>query len=109
MTYPDKLRDPRWQRKRLEILERDEWACCICHAADKELQVHHAVYRRIDPWAYPDHCYQTLCRDCHQIRGELTDKVVDAFRLCLKDIPTARLEKVSLKMMAQAMETMEVE
>ena len=25
MSYSDKLKDPRWQRKRLEIFERDNW------------------------------------------------------------------------------------
>lgn len=107
MTYPEKLRDPRWQKKRLEILQRDGWKCVICHAADKELQVHHAVYRRLDPWAYPDYCYQSLCRDCHQTRGELTDKAVDAFRLAMKDIPTERLAQAAQRMMGHAMQTME--
>jgi len=27
MTYKEKLLDPRWQKKRLEVLERDGWAC----------------------------------------------------------------------------------
>lgn len=27
MTYAEKLKDPRWQKKRLRILERDAFAC----------------------------------------------------------------------------------
>ena len=108
-TYSEKLRSPAWQKKRLEILERDGWKCVICHNGDRELQVHHVVYRKIEPQGYPNYCYQTLCVDCHQIRHELVDKIVDALRLSLKDIPTQRLQKASLKLMAEAMETMEVE
>ncbi len=27
MTYAEQLKDPRWQKRRLEILQRDEWRC----------------------------------------------------------------------------------
>lgn len=95
MTYRDKLRDPRWQRKRLQIFERDGWACCICHRKDQNLQVHHLVYSKRDPWDYPSHVYQTLCDHCHDERQEITDKIVDAVRLSLKNIPTERLLSVA--------------
>ena len=26
-TYKQKLKDPRWQKKRLKVLERDDWKC----------------------------------------------------------------------------------
>lgn len=104
MTYSQKLRDPRWQKKRLQILERDNWKCCACGNGAQSLQVHHLVYRKLDPWDYPDDCYQTLCEDCHPIRQELTDKIVDALRLSLKAVPTQRLEKVASRFMAEALE-----
>jgi len=104
MTYAQKLRDPRWQKKRLRIFERDGWACCCCHSKNKNLQVHHLVYRKLDPWDYDDAVLQTLCDECHEIRQELTDKVVDALRLALKDIPTTRLERVAKRLCAEAME-----
>lgn len=106
MTYAQKLRDPRWQRKRLEILERDGWKCCCCHRADQTLQVHHLIYARRDPWDYPNEVYQTLCEDCHEIRGELTNKIVDAIRLSLKDVPTKRITLVAQRLFAEAMEEM---
>lgn len=28
--YSQKLLDPRWQRKRLEILQRDDFTCQVC-------------------------------------------------------------------------------
>ncbi len=104
MTYSDKLRDPRWQRKRLEIFQRDNWTCLSCHGKDAELNVHHVVYRKIDPWAYPDYLYQTLCSDCHEKRQELTDKAVDALRMAIMNVPTERLKIVSQRLCAEALE-----
>ena len=37
--YSQKLKDPRWQKKRLQILERDEWNCQICHDNESTLVV----------------------------------------------------------------------
>lgn len=103
MTYAEKLRDPRWQKKRLEILQRDDWKCVHCLRGDIELQVHHLVYAKKDPWDYPNPLLQTLCRDCHEIRQELTDKASNALRISLKDIPTDRLERVAKKLCSEAM------
>lgn len=103
MTYTEKLRDPRWQKKRLEILARDGWRCRACFRGDLELQVHHLVYRRLDPWAYDNECYQTLCKPCHDIRGTITDQIVDALRLALKNIPTPRLKIVAQRLCDAAM------
>lgn len=65
-TYSEKLLDPRWQKKRLEILSRDEWTCCGCGSADKTLHVHHAYYvSGRDPWEYPSETLSTLCKECH--------------------------------------------
>lgn len=95
MSYAEKLRDPRWQKKRLQIFERDGWRCVICHRDNQNLQVHHAVYAKRAPWEYPDHVLQTLCESCHAERQELTDKAVDALRIALMKIPTQRLLIVS--------------
>lgn len=64
MTYAEKLKDPRWQRKRLEILERDGWACRRCTSTTKTLHVHHLKYGR-DPWSVDDALLITLCDACH--------------------------------------------
>lgn len=63
--YRKKLQDPRWQRKRLEIFERDEWTCQECGATDKPLHVHHLEYHRCQPWEYHESKLVTLCEDCH--------------------------------------------
>jgi len=66
MTYQEKLKDPRWQKKRLYILERDEWACRRCKSTAETLQVHHKRYiKDKNPWDYEDSFYLTLCELCH--------------------------------------------
>lgn len=65
-TYSELLKDPRWQKKRLEILERDEWTCQICFNEQSTLVVHHKYYTNdTSPWDYPNDSLVTLCEDCH--------------------------------------------
>lgn len=66
-TYSEKLKDPRWQRRRLQILERDEWRCQGCSSASKTLHVHHRYYEAgKEPWEYADDALVTVCEDCHE-------------------------------------------
>lgn len=66
-TYSEKLKDPRWQRRRLEILSRDNWACVDCEAKESTLHVDHRIYRKgQEPWEYADQELQTLCEACHK-------------------------------------------
>lgn len=65
-SYGELLLDPRWQRKRLEIMQRDGFACTQCGATDKTLHVHHHFYiRDRRPWEYAPECLSTLCELCH--------------------------------------------
>lgn len=67
IPYWQKLKDPRWQRKRLEILQRDEFACQHCGEKEKELHVHHCVYfQKQEPWDYESSTLITLCTGCHE-------------------------------------------
>lgn len=78
-TYQDKLRDPRWQKRRLEILNRDKWACVKCFDDTTELHVHHRAYRRgANPWDYPDDVLVTLCAPCHREETDSLDVAVEA-------------------------------
>lgn len=66
MTYSTKLKSPLWQRKRLEIMQRDDFKCCLCQKTENELNVHHLYYTpNTEPWGYDSECYITLCKDCH--------------------------------------------
>ena len=60
-------RDPRWQKKRLEVLERAEWCCQWCGESERELQVHHGYYEgNKKPWDYEPVALFALCEDCHE-------------------------------------------
>ncbi len=68
-AYAAKFKDPRWQRKRLEVLERDDWQCKDCGSKSDTLNVHHLYYHfGSDPWDYPDFALVTLCEDCHGLQ-----------------------------------------
>ena len=71
MTYSEKLKDPRWQKKRLEILDRDQFTCRDCGAINKTLHIHHCHYYGCDPWDTKDSLLLTLCEECHEARGLL--------------------------------------
>ena len=64
--YGEKLRDPRWQRRRLEIFQRDNWTCQLCSRTDLELHVHHLFRTTEDPWDEPDLHLLTICKLCHE-------------------------------------------
>lgn len=76
MGYSDLLKDPRWQKKRLKIFERDEFTCRHCLASDKPLNVHHVKYFGA-PWDIEDKYLITLCEDCHEFEESL--KPVDIY------------------------------
>jgi hypothetical protein len=66
-TYSEKLKDPRWQKKLLEIMQRDDFTCQDCNNKEETLHVHHKTYEfGKDPWEYPDTNFITLCWECHE-------------------------------------------
>jgi hypothetical protein len=65
--YWELLRDPRWQRMRLEVMQRDDFRCRYCGVNDKTLNVHHTYYAKgRAPWEYDAESLLTLCEACHQ-------------------------------------------
>lgn len=70
-AYSEKLKDPRWQKKRLEVFERDKWKCRGCGADKTTLHVHHLVYEKgKEPWDYDIKELMTLCESCHELERE---------------------------------------
>ncbi len=64
MTYSEKLKDPRWQKKRLEIMNRDDFKCVYCNNNELTLHVHHLRYSK-EPWNINNDYLITLCENCH--------------------------------------------
>lgn len=78
--YSEKLKDPRWQKKRLEVMEQAGWMCQICGDSDRELHVHHPRYEKgREPWDYKN--LICACHSCHErIHGKTVRKpYVDPF------------------------------
>lgn len=66
-SYSEKLRDPRWQRRRREILKLAGYCCERCLSVDPPLNVHHRQYRDgAEPWDYADDELECLCEECHE-------------------------------------------
>ena len=64
--YHQLLKDGRWQRRRLEIMQRDDFKCRDCGTTD-DLNVHHIRYLAgHKPWEYDDGDLITLCGKCHK-------------------------------------------
>lgn len=82
MTYAEKLKDPRWQRKRLYILDRDNFTCIYCGDSSSTLHVHHKKYFG-EPWEAEDKELETCCQFCH--------KVIEQ---CKKDSPESKILKI---------------
>ncbi len=79
MTYAEKLKDPRWQKMRLRIFERDEFTCRYCGDVESTLHIHHKIYRNnCDPWEYEESDLITLCEECHSEEREQISKTVKA-------------------------------
>jgi hypothetical protein len=67
VSYYEKLKSPLWQKMRLEIMERDGFACLECGDKGTTLNVHHTYYERgRDPWDYPPESLRTLCEPHHE-------------------------------------------
>lgn len=74
-AYFEKLNDPRWQKKRLKIMERDDFTCQKCGDTKTKLAVHHEYYiTGRDPWMYPDSALTTLCDPCHDLERKFKDQ-----------------------------------
>ena len=72
LSYNEQIRSPHWQKRRLQILQRDNFTCQICGSTEKTLHVHHLCYRKdAKIWDYPDNTLITLCEDCHRMEHEM--------------------------------------
>ena len=64
----EKYNDPRWQKKRLKVFERDGFRCQACGTTTETLHAHHKRYSG-ELWDSIDDDIQTLCEVCHKSLG----------------------------------------
>ncbi len=72
MNYKELLKHTEWQKRRLEILSRDNWKCqsSSCKKIINILDVHHLDYLSgHKPWEYPDDMLISLCKNCHKLEN----------------------------------------
>ena len=105
MTYQESLRDPRWQRKRLEILQAANFRCEDCGAGDRTLDVHHNGYiRGMDAWEYGPDLLMCLCQNCHGIRQGLEDSMKVSIARITRFIPLPKLEEEAWRIIGDVSE-----
>lgn len=66
--YSKKFLDPKWQKFRLSVLQRDKFRCVRCDDDKSTLHAHHTYYEEFgtDPWDYEEDTVITLCERCHE-------------------------------------------
>ena len=85
-AYGEKLQDPRWQKKRLKIMERDGWTCQGCGDKQRTLHVHHIKYDG-EPWEIEDQYLTTLCGECHEYEHSIEkEEELRALSSVVKDL-----------------------
>lgn len=74
MKYLDQLKSPKWQKKRLDILNIRGFKCEKCKSEDEQLHVHHRFYiANRKAWEYDNDVFQVLCHICHEIEHKKED------------------------------------
>ena len=98
MTYAEKLRDPRWQRKRLEVMQRDGFTCRDCGSTTETLHVHHCWYAK-EPWEISDAYLLTLCEECHVRRDTWEALGRQCLGLIFSRLAVSDVEDLTAKLM----------
>ena len=67
MNYKEQLKSPKWQKKRLDVLNLRGFKCENCANEEKQLHVHHRFYLKgRKAWEYDNDVLQVLCETCHE-------------------------------------------
>ena len=73
-AYYAKLKHPKWQETRLEVMKRAAFECQECGDKESQLHVHHTYYDfDLEPWDHPLDSLQCLCHKCHNEIHEADD------------------------------------
>lgn len=96
-SYWEKLKDPRWQKKRLEALQASDFCCQVCYDNESTLHVHHKQYfKGREPWEYEIAQLAVLCESCHSSEHETEDELNLVCSYLTMDGPQSRSSAASL-------------
>lgn len=89
MKYAEQIKSPKWQKFRLKVFARDEFACRCCKDTESQLHAHHLYYLPNTPiWEYDIDGVVTVCDKCHEILTKELCKIAGhiAFDILCKKI-----------------------
>lgn len=90
-TYWQKLKDPRWQKMRLNVLSKNDFHCEICGNGESTLHVHHKEYiKGREPWEYEISQLSAICDECHGFIHDTEDPLKTACSFLPLDGPNSR-------------------
>jgi hypothetical protein len=91
--YLQKLRDPKWQKKRLDVMSHHDFCCEICGDSESTLHVHHKQYlKNYEPWEYDVKQLSCVCENCHKNTHDLSDELSFCCSFLPLDGPNNRSE-----------------
>lgn len=97
MNYSEQLKNPLWQKKRLEIMQNDNFTCQICGDKESTLNVHHLHYEKGKLiHEYDDKCLITLCEQCHKNEHEWQNETLKTFLSCLMERNITMFEAMAI-------------
>lgn len=74
-----KYKHPKWQEKRLRIMQAASFMCDHCQDDEATLNVHHTYYTSgAEPWDYPDWSLRCLCEKCHKEAEVLKREILES-------------------------------
>lgn len=92
-TYYEKLKDPRWQKKRLEVMAFNDFCCEVCGDNENTLNVHHKEYfKNQEPWDYEIRQLVCICESCHEFEHSELDVLKWVSSFANLDGPANRVE-----------------
>ena len=92
-SYAEKLRDPRWQKVRLEVMNKARFCCQMCGDHEATLNIHHVNYTKgKEPWDYESENFRCYCEDCHK---EIEESIKEFRELCCGCTLPMTIQKVT--------------
>lgn len=94
-TYSEQLKDPRWQKMRLRVFEREKFTCEFCGSTEKTLHAHHTRYKPgAAPWEYEDHEILCICEECHGKEHERIERFKGMWSAVLGDLTSGEMDQL---------------